>query len=259
MKKEIRDFDVLTRKFLNKEYFIVKLGSKKKLPEMYPGQFVQVMVMKKDYKTFLRRPFSVHNVNEKENTMDLLIQIVGNGTRSLSDLQEGEKINIILPLGNHYNLPKKRSSEVLLVGGGCGVAPLLFLAKYLNKNGHKPHILMGGRSKEHIIEEDKYIKYGELYITTEDGSYGEKGYVIHHSVLKDPVFTKIYTCGPDLMMKAIAKYAKRRNIECEVSLENVMACGIGACLCCVEDTVRGNVCTCTEGPVFNINELKWQI
>ena len=100
-----------------------------------------------------------------------------------------------------------------------------------------------------------------MYLTTEDGSAGEKGLVTQHSLLKasDSPFDMIYTCGPEVMMKAVARIALNHKISCEVSLENLMGCGIGACLCCVVDTVdKGNVNTCTEGPVFNIRRLKWQ-
>ena len=96
-------------------------------------------------------------------------------------------------------------------------------------------------------------------MTTEDGSKGEKGYVTQHSVLSAQKFDMIYTCGPKPMMMAVAKYAKANDIECEVSLENTMACGVGACLCCVENTEEGHVCVCKDGPVFNIKKLLWQI
>ena len=96
-------------------------------------------------------------------------------------------------------------------------------------------------------------------MTTEDGSEGEKGYVTMHSVLSAQTFDRIYTCGPKPMMVAVAKYASAHHIDCEVSLENTMACGVGACLCCVENTTTGHVCVCKEGPVFNIEKLLWQI
>jgi dihydroorotate dehydrogenase electron transfer subunit len=86
---------------------------------------------------------------------------------------------------------------------------------------------------------------------------GQKGFVTDHPLLSENHYDRVYCCGPDSMMKAVARYSKSNNIKCEVSLENLMACGIGACLCCVVDTVKGHVCTCTDGPVFNINELKW--
>ena len=104
-----------------------------------------------------------------------------------------------------------------------------------------------------------FSEFGDLYLTTEDGSEGEKGYVTNHSILKEKRFDRIATCGPKPMMMSVARYAKQNDIECEVSLENDMACGLGACLCCVEDTTDGHICVCTEGPVLNIKKLLWQL
>jgi dihydroorotate dehydrogenase electron transfer subunit len=109
-----------------------------------------------------------------------------------------------------------------------------------------------------MIEYEEYQTIGPVSLTTEDGSMGEKGFVTGHSILKNKKFERIYCCGPDRMMRAVAAYASENSISCEVSLENLMACGFGACLCCVVETVNGNLCTCVDGPVFNINKLKWQ-
>ena len=257
-KKQVQELKIVDYKEINSEFFIIELKSSIILPEILPGQFAEVLVNNSP-NTFLRRPLSIHDVDYKKNTIKFLIQIVGDGTRELAKSKVNETLNVIFPLGNSFSIPK--TSNVLLVGGGCGIAPLLLLAKMASLKGIKPKILIGGRNKEYLLDIEEYHKYGDVYITTEDGSVGEKGFVIHHSILWDEKmkFEKIYTCGPEPMMQAIAKYAKKRNMECEVSLENLMACGFGVCLCCVVDTIRGNVCTCTEGPVFNINELKWQI
>ena len=186
----------------------------------------------------------------------MLIQIVGKGTETLSKLRIGDKLNLIYPLGNSFSLPSE-NEKVLLAGGGCGVAPLLFLGKYLKSNGYIPDIILGFRNTDRIIEYEEYLKTGNVFVTTEDGSEGEKGFVTDHSVLVAKRYDRIYCCGPDSMMRAIAGYCKKYNIACEVSLEKLMACGIGACLCCVVDTVKGNLCTCIDGPVFNISDLKW--
>ena len=138
-------------------------------------------------------------------------------------------------------------------------SPTTFLGEQLAKKGHKPTFLLGARSDKDLLQLEEFAKYGEVYTTTEDGSHGEKGYVTQHSILNKVRFEQIYTCGPKPMMVAVAKYAKSNQIECEVSLENTMACGIGACLCCVENTTEGHLCVCKEGPVFNINKLLWQI
>lgn len=165
-------------------------------------------------------------------------------------------MNIIFPLGNSFSIPEKKTNT-LLVGGGVGTAPLLFLGKKLSEKGYKPAFLLGGRTESDILQLSDFEQYGDVYCTTEDGSFGEKGFVTGHSVLQKNRFDFIYTCGPKPMMVAVAKHANSNGIDCEASLENLMACGFGACLCCIEKTVRGNVCTCTEGPVFNIKELTW--
>ena len=156
-------------------------------------------------------------------------------------------------------MPENPDRKVLLVGGGVGTAPMLYLGEALLKMGCKPTFLLGARSKNDLLQLEQFEQFGDVYTTTEDGSMGEKGYVTMHSVLKDNKFDMIYTCGPKPMMVAVAKYAKANNIECEVSLENTMACGVGACLCCVENTDEGHLCVCKEGPVFNIKKLLWQI
>jgi dihydroorotate dehydrogenase electron transfer subunit len=222
---------------------------------MRPGQFVQVKV-EGSAATFLRRPFSVHDVNYGKNTFSILVQIAGEGTLKLSGLKPGDLLNIIYPLGNSFTMPSNHQ-KILLAGGGCGVAPLLFLGKSLRSNGVIPDILLGFRNSERVIEYNEYAEIGKVFLATEDGSLGNKGLITDHPVLKSERYDTIYCCGPLPMLKEIYRFCRDNTINCEVSLENLMACGIGACLCCVVDTVKGNLCTCVDGPVFNINMLKW--
>lgn len=252
--KKIIDFTVKENRVLNSDTFLLVLYSAE-LPEIKAGQFVNVKV-ENSPSTFLRRPISIHNVEPEKGLLYLMIKIAGKGTARLSTLRSGEKLNIVLPLGNWFSQPKE--GRCLLVGGGVGIAPLLHLAKELKAKGIKPIILIGTRSKTDIVLKEEFEKYASVYYSTEDGSYGEKGYPTQHSILKEH-FDHIYCCGPLPMMKAVARYAYSNHIDCEVSLENMMACGIGACLCCVNDTKEGHKCVCTDGPVFNINDLKWQI
>ena len=258
MKKFILDLTVTENIRLNANYVLLKLTSQSLLPEMLPGQFAEIRVDGSPT-TFLRRPISINFVDKQRNEVWFLIQLVGDGTRRLAEVKSGDVINTVLPLGNGYTVPQKASDKLLLVGGGVGTAPMLFLGEQLAKNGHKPTFLLGARSDKDLLQLEEFAKYGEVYTTTEDGSYGEKGYVTQHSILGKVQFEQIYTCGPKPMMMAVAKYAKSNQIECEVSLENTMACGIGACLCCVENTTEGHLCVCKEGPVFNIKKLLWQI
>lgn len=255
MTKRIEDLKITGNKRLNNDFFILELTGNTEIPDFRPGQFAQVRV-DGSYSTFLRRPISIHDVDNQKNSFKLLIQIAGEGTKTLARLKDGDTLNLVYPLGNSFSMPDQ-NDKVLLVGGGCGIAPLLFLARYLRLKGHIPDILLGFRNKERIIEFEEYQKTGNVFVTTEDGSMGEKGYVTNHSVFSTRQYNRIYCCGPDSMMKALASYSKNRKIFCEVSLENLMACGFGVCLCCVVDTVKGNVCTCIDGPVFNVNDLKW--
>lgn len=256
MKKFMLDLLVKSNSRLNDQYFLLILTHTAPLPEMLPGQFVEVRVDNSPT-TFLRRPISINFFDKENNELWLLIQKVGDGTRKLGELKPNDSVNLILPLGNSFSLPQSHDAKLLLVGGGVGIAPMLFWGAKLKEMGFKPIFLMGGRSEANLLQLDEFKKYGELYCTTEDGSVGEKGFVTNHSILTDINFDAIYTCGPTPMMKAVAAYAQKNNVVCEVSLENTMACGIGTCLCCVTDSVDGHVCVCTEGPVFNITKLKW--
>lgn len=255
MTKRIDDLTVIGKQFLTNDIFLLELVSAGKLPLILPGQFAQVRVDGSP-DTFLRRPFSIHDADFSSNKIKLLIQIAGKGTAVLSKLNEGDNLNLIYPLGNSFNIPEE-NEKILLIGGGCGIAPLLFLGKHLNSAGYIPDVLLGFRDSNRIIEYHEYKKIGRVFLTTEDGSAGEGGFVTQHSILGNKLYDRIYCCGPDPMLRAVALYARNKGIKCEVSLENLMACGIGACLCCVVETVRGNLCTCVDGPVFNINDLKW--
>lgn len=258
MKKFILDLTVTENLRLHINYVLLKLTSQSPLPEMLPGQFAEIRVDGSP-STFLRRPISINYVDRSRNEVWFLIQLIGDGTRRLAEATKGDIINIVLPLGNGFTMPQIPSDKLLLVGGGVGTAPMLYLGEQLAKNGSKPTFLLGARTDKDLLQLDDFASYGEVYTTTEDGSYGEKGYVTQHSILNKIKFEQIYTCGPKPMMMAVAKYAKSNNINCEVSLENMMACGVGACLCCVENTDEGHLCVCKEGPVFNINKLLWQI
>lgn len=259
MKKYISDLRLVSTEELSSDYFLMKFTREEPLPEMLPGQFVEVKVDNSPT-TFLRRPISVNYIDKETNELWLLIHAIGDGTRVLSLLPTNSMVNMVYPLGNSFTMPEKASERLLLVGGGVGTAPMLYLGAQLYDRGFHPVFLLGARTASGILQLEHFERFGDVFCTTEDGSMGEKGFVTQHSVLaSQPAFSRIYSCGPKPMMMAVASYAHKNNISCEVSLENTMACGVGACLCCVEDTTKGNVCVCTEGPVFNINQLKWPI
>ncbi|MCL2683339.1 MAG: dihydroorotate dehydrogenase electron transfer subunit [Bacteroidales bacterium] len=271
MKKVNRQLHVIENRPLSSDVFVLTLGDERPLPEIKPGQFANILIEPANG-VFLRRPFSIHDVDFTQRFIKFYIQKKGKGTIQLSKLKHGDIVDVIFPLGNGffgyevrgtgYEVSSKPTSHPttsqprnLLVGGGCGVAPLLFLAKMLNQNGVRPTILIGGRSKTTIHSLEDYVKYGNVLIMTEDGSMGDKGLVTEHSVFTQQKIDQIYCCGPEPMMNAVAKIAIEKNIPCQISLENMMACGIGACLCCVTKTTDGHQCVCTEGPVFDVKIL----
>lgn len=258
MKKYILDLVVAAAEQVSERHTLLKLTHSRPLPPMQPGQFVEVRVDGSST-TFLRRPISISYVDKTANELWLLVAAVGEGTRRLSSLRQGDELNCVLPLGRGFTMPTSAKERCLLVGGGVGVAPLLFLGKSLLDAGSEPTFLLGARTKTDLLMLHEFEKTGRVLLTTDDGSCGEKGFVTQHYALQSETFDFIYSCGSKPMMLSVARYAKKSGTPCEVSLENTMACGLGACLCCVEPTVKGNLCVCKDGPVFNINELKWQI
>lgn len=277
MKKYCMDLTVASNEHISDHHVLLKLTSKRPLPEMMPGQFVNIHV-EDSPTTFLRRPISINFVDVSRNELWLLVAVVGEGTKHMAKLKAGDTLNCLFPLGNGFSdLAAIKSVicgdaaafsscekpdddqrlRVLLVGGGVGVAPVLYQGAEIKRQGGEPVFLLGARSAKDLLELDLFRNFGKVYVTTEDASAGEKGFVTNHSVLQREHFDFIQTCGPTPMMKAVARFAKEKNIPCEVSLENMMACGLGACLCCVEKTVDGNLCVCKEGPVFNIKKLLW--
>ena len=253
--KRIQDFTVKHYQWLNADNYILTLSSDTDIENVNPGNFAEIKVPDAP-DVFLRRPISILGVNHDKNTISFYIKAIGKGTKKMGNLPIGSKLNLVYPLGNSFSISKQKN--ILIVGGGSGIAPFVMLAEKLKKQNTTVTFLIGARSKDDVFLTDEFSKFGEVLVTTEDGSMGEKGLVTQHSVfIGNFPFDYIYTCGPDPMMKAVAKIAHKKNIVCEASLENMMACGIGACLCCVTPTADGNKCVCTDGPVFNTKKLQW--
>ena len=254
MKKYILDMELVENVQLHSAYALMKFRPVEgELPEMLPGQFAEVRIDDSS-STYLRRPISIHNV--ADGLLWLLVRRAGEGTNKLASSAVGARVNMVLPLGNTFSYPTDKTLRPLLVGGGVGVAPLLYWGRELVRNGYRPAFLLGARSEKDLLQLAEFEAVGDVYLSTEDGSKGERGFVTQHSVLNE-AFSYVYTCGPKPMMQAVARIARQMNVPCEVSLENLMACGVGACLCCVENTTEGHVCVCKEGPIFNIDRLTW--
>ena len=202
MKKYVLDFRITENVKLHDNYALLKLtpADGQPLPEMLPGQFVEVRVDRSP-STFLRRPISINFVDYTQNELWLLIRICG--------MQAGEILNLVLPLGNTFTLPENPTEKLLLVGGGVGIAPMLYWGKYLKEKGYTPHFLLGFRSDKDLLQYDQFCQLGEVSISTEDGSRGEKGFVTQHSILEQH-FDRLYVCGPKpVSMDSFARYRSR--------------------------------------------------
>ena len=243
-------------------YFQLALKAPQLARLVLPGEFLEVRVSD-SYEPLLRRPFSIHKVSGAQ--IAILYEVLGLATEILAKKKAGDYLDVLGPLGNGFDCrkPKTAHRKPVLVAGGMGVAPLLFLAEKLSK--FSTTVLIGARSKEQILCEKEFKKLGcSVKIATDDGSRGFKGKVtdlLRKVLLKNSqtpeLKNSIYACGPRPMLKEISKISKKYKIPAQVSLEEHMSCGIGACLGCVVKTKEGFKRVCKEGPVFNANEIIW--
>ena len=210
------------------------------------GQFVNIKLDG----FFLRRPISVCDYNDNELT--LIYKVVGKGTEYMSELGAGEKLDILTGLGNGYDLSKS-GNEPVLIGGGAGVPPMYNLCRKLVAEGKKPQVILGFNKVNEVFFENEFKALGaEVTVTTADGSYGMKGFVT--DALKNMKYTYIYSCGPEPMLKAIYNTAETSG---QLSFEERMGCGFGACMGCSCATKYGNKRICKDGPVLEMEEIIW--
>ncbi len=211
--------------------------------EIVAGQFVNIKLSN----LFLRRPISVADVHN--DILTLIYKVVGSGTKNLSELSPGQELKILCGLGNGFNITEHQ--KPILIGGGVGAPPMLLLAKTLSQKGIKPTVVLGFRSKSDVFLEQDLTKYAsKIYIATEDGSYGHKGFVT--DVVKELDYDYFYACGPMPMLKALSTL----KVEGQLSYEERMGCGFGGCMGCSCKTENsGYARICKEGPVFNKGEL----
>ena len=209
------------------------------------GQFVNIKLDG----FFLRRPISVCDYNDNELT--LIYKVVGKGTEYMAELGAGEKLDILTGLGNGYDLSKS-GNEPVLIGGGAGV-PMYNLCRKLVAEGKKPQVILGFNKENEVFFENEFRALGaEVTVTTADGSYGMKGFVT--DALKNMKYTYIYSCGPEPMLKAIYNTAETSG---QLSFEERMGCGFGACMGCSCATKYGNKRICKDGPVLEMEEIIW--
>ena len=219
-----------------------------------PGQFVNIRAAE-GFEPMLRRPFSIFNSHG--DIIEVVVRVVGKGTSLISTMEPGP-INITGPAGNGFTI--EEGKELLLVGGGVGNAPLFYLLKELKKKGNRVTYIYCARGKDYIFSAEIYRELAdEFIITTDDGSEGVKGFatdVMSH-IISGENFSRIYTCGPDPMMKKTVKLADE-NVPVEVSVENYFGCGVGLCVGCTVDTVDGYKRACVDGPVLDGRAILWE-
>ncbi len=212
-----------------------------------PGQFINIEI--KGF--YLRRPISVCDYNE--STITIIYKVVGDGTKAMMNMKNGEKLDVLTGLGNGFNI-NKNTKTPLLIGGGVGTPPLYNLAKKLIEKGSKPTVVLGFTSKADVFLEEEYKALGcNVYVSTNDGSYGTKGFVT--DIIKDlKDYDYYYTCGPEPMLKAVYNNVLA---EGELSFEERMGCGFGGCMGCSCKTRAGYKRICKEGPVLEKGEVLW--
>ena len=248
-------------------YYKLVLDASFILRSASPGNFLMVKVAEGhgasgETGPLLRRPLSVHKLSGRaSNSVELLYEVVGAGTRILSQKKAGEQVDIIGPLGNGFSVEAQaKKPGIVLVAGGIGVAPLVFLAQRLK--GFKVIVLIGAGTKSQILCAEDFKKLGcDVRIATDDGTAGFHGRVtgLLEKFLAGGADKKyvLYGCGPKPMLKVITDLSRRYRLPAQISLESHMACGIGACLGCVVKTRRGYERVCKEGPVFDAGDLMW--
>ncbi|MBR5247937.1 MAG: dihydroorotate dehydrogenase electron transfer subunit [Lachnospiraceae bacterium] len=227
-----------------------------------PGQFI--CVYPKNKSTLLPRPISICEVAGDKKALRIVYRIAGQGTTEFSGYQAGESVEVLGTLGNGFPVAAGKGKKVFLMGGGIGVPPILQLAKELREEGlakEEIQIVVGYRDSRMFLKED-LEQYGTVYVATEDGSFGTKGNVMNAIEENGISADVIFACGPMPMLRAIKQYAEEKDITAYISLEEHMACGVGACLGCVVKTKKAdhhshvhNARICTDGPVFEAAEV----
>lgn len=239
--------------------FLMTLTAPRCATILRPGQFVHLR-LPQPTDEILRLPFSVYGKLPSLGAIELLYQVLGNGTRRMSGLETGALCDIIGPIGNGWDT-ERELNDVLLVSGGLGAAPLALLAEELGERGAHLDIVMGAPSAARLVGRDRLAKWGQVQVATDDGSEGLHGFVTELSdrLILDGHYDLIATCGPEPMEMIVAGQAQAAGLACQVSLEKLMACGVGACLSCVVQTTSGKKRVCVDGPIFDGEEVVWNV
>lgn len=254
---------LLKKEELKPEIFKFSVQADEIVNTARPGNFIEIRV-NDDIEPFLRRPISIYNMDKEKGILEFIFQVKGKGTTILAKRNEGEAIDIVGPLG--FGTFKYSSYENLaIIGGGIGVFPLYELAKNAKNENKNVNTYLGFRNKDLVVLENEFTQVSsQLTITTDDGSYSQKGFAI--DFLKKDIeagkIDSIYACGPLPMLRAVRELALEKNIPCQISLEERMACGLGVCLGCAVKTAKSSKeapeywHVCKAGPVFQAKDVE---
>lgn len=263
--------EVFAYRRLAEPYHSLTLVSPEVCKRAAPGQFIAIRAPN-DRSLLLRRPFSIHRVDRRPGwagTVEIVFDVRGRGTDLLAKARQHAALDVLGPLGRPFRMPRE-PTNCLLIGGGVGAAPLMFLAEELRGHGHRVDFILGGRSQEHLLRliDAKRVAL-TVTVTTDDGSSGVRGVVT--DVMGDAVRAAssrvVYACGPVPMLRAVAGVCSQLRLPCQVAWEEIMACGFGACLVCAVPVRVGNngdeddwawARCCTEGPVFSASRVHWE-
>lgn len=251
---------ITSRIELSESYFLLELECPKIAREAVPGQFI---MLECKGETFLKRPMGLSSADPEKGVISFIYHVTGKGTRSLHSQLIGETIEVIGPLGNSF-WKEKNARTIGLVAGGTGIGPLLMFGDWALKNSPETEIIgfIGAKNAKMICGEKEMKRFAkEVYCATNDGSFGYKGFVtdLLTEFLSKNSLESIIACGPTQMMKKTAEIASERNLQCQVSLEEHMACGFGACIGCIAEIKgQGYAMICAKGPVFDASEVVWK-
>jgi len=252
---------IIKKRNLRNDYYSLRFAPLTYLERCRPGHFVHILLPSTDI--LFRRAFSIADVSVENKELEIIFKAVGRGTSLLASLKKGDMVDILGPLGVPFKFPRK-NENIVIIAGGIGFPPLLYLVKELVKKGHEPgkiEFFYGGRSTPDILDKSRIKKLGVSFRpVTEDGTMGEKGLVtapVEKYILANKSKNmRIFSCGPVAMLKAVDALGLKYNLPGQISIEAPMPCGIGVCLGCVVPLVKGgHTRVCCDGPVYNLGEV----
>lgn len=254
MKKIQHIGKIISNEKICSDFYRMRIDAGNILNKCQSGQFIELRVTSSTA-PLLRRPFSISRAND---CLEILYKVVGAGTKLMTRLKKNSSVDILGPLGRPFSIPAKEIKQVVMIAGGMGVAPFVFLSDILKEKKIELALLFGAKDKEHVFSTKELKNNGcKVLVATEDGSFGVKGFVteLFGKIKFNAKTTFIYTCGPNPMMKAVQAFARENGLKGEASLEGIFGCGIGACMGCVVKTTSGYKTACHDGPVFDLDEI----